>query len=60
LIDSQYNFLWIKSEFDTGTIYFSHLAGYAHLIKPIKKGIIFVGENYIIGLMPNENESFNI
>ena len=44
-------FYFVKSEQETPTLYFSFLPQFAHTLKEQEKGIIFVGGNYILGMM---------
>ena len=46
-------FFYVKSEQETPTLYFSFLPQYAHQLKEKERGIIFIGGNYILGLLGN-------
>jgi alanyl-tRNA synthetase len=50
LSQSSPNYL-IESEHDSPTLYFSHLAQYASSIKETQKGVVFLGKNFIFGLV---------
>jgi len=44
----------IITEKNEPTLYFSNLAKYAENLQKLQKGIIFVGENFVIGLLGNK------
>ena len=46
-------FFYVKSEQETPTLYFSFLPQYAHQLKEKERGIIYIGGNYILGLLGN-------
>jgi len=44
-------FFYVKSDHETPTLYFSFLPQFAHKLKEQAKGIIFIGGNYVLGLL---------
>ena len=46
---------FVKSEQADPTIYFSYLPSYAEDLQKKEKGVIFVGENYVVGLLGKPN-----
>lgn len=51
VLDGAYPMQVIISDEDNATIYFSHLAKYAQELQTLKKSVIFVGDNFIFGLL---------
>lgn len=47
---------YVRSEQDSPTLYFSFLPQFADQLKTQEKGVIFSGENFIIGLLGKENK----
>ena len=42
---------YVKSEQDSPTLYFSFLPQFAKELKELEKGIVFIGKNFILGLL---------
>jgi len=57
--DPNFRVAIVKSNHDSPTLYFSHLKNYAAMLKRENKGIIFVTDNFVYGLVGNP-DLFNV
>ena len=56
MLDSSHGYVFTKSEEKNATIYFSFLAGYAKNLKEGNKGVVYVGEKFLYGILANPKQ----
>lgn len=56
MLDSNNNFVFTRSEEKNATVYFSFLATYAKNLKERNKGVVYVGEKFIYGILGNSKQ----